>query len=454
MQELNALGIEKLSVPWRQGGWRGMFILNKTRDLFWYLLVTGLLAGQPVAFASPLELVKPEKLGISSQRLARVNQVAQRYVNQHRVTGIVTLISRRGQPVQSSVLGQMGLDNRAPMQLDTLFRIFSMTKAMTAVGALILYEQGEFHLDDPVEKFIPELKQMNVFEEASLVKARTAMTMHQLFTHMSGLSYGYPRDHPVAELVEWADPRISDSSAEFIDKLARLPLRSHPGDAWNYSFSSDVLGVVIERITGLALADFLQINLFGPLGMVDTGFAVPPHKLHRLASSHRWDQVNQVIRLIEEHHDGDQAYRVNGFDSGGSGLISTAPDYHRFLDMLRNGGRYGDGQIVSPKLIKYMGQDHLPTSITEANIGPNHDRSLGLGGGHGLGIGVYIDPVRRGVLSSKGELDWGGVAGTIFWLDPQEDIIVVSMIQLFASPWRLRDDLSVALYQALTDVYE
>ena len=280
------------------------------------------------------------------------------------------------------------------------------------------------------------------------------MTMHHLFTHMSGLSYGYRRDHPVVELIEWDDPRMSTSSTDFITKLARLPLRNHPGEAWGYSFASDVLGVVIERITGLSLADFLRTALFEPLEMVDTSFAVPAHKHHRLASSHRWDAPSQVLKLVEERYDSDQAYRVNGFESGGSGLISTAPDYGRFLEMLRNGGRYGDKQILSPKLVRYMGQDHLPGSITDANVGPNHDRSLGLGGGHGLGIGVYIDPVRRGVLSSKGELDWGGVAGTIFWLDPQEDVIVVSMIQLFASPWRLRDDLSVAVYQALTEINE
>lgn len=429
-------------------------MFNKTRRITWLLLVAGLCSAQPLVFADSLELVKPEQVGISSQRLARVEQVAQRYVDQQRVPGIVTLISRRGQPVQSSVLGQMGLDNDAPMQLDTLFRIFSMTKAVTAVGALILYEQGQFHLDDPVEKFIPELKQMKVFENGGLVEARTSMTMHQLFTHMSGLSYGYRRDHPVAELIQWADLRASGNSSEFIDKLARLPLSNHPGEAWEYSFSSDVLGVVIERITGLSLAEFLSIELFERLEMVDTGFAVPAHKLHRLASSHRWDELDQVVKLIEDRDDGEQAYRVNGFDSGGSGLISTAPDYSRFLEMLRNGGRYRDQQILSPKLVKYMAQDHLPASITEANMGPDHDRSLGLGGGHGLGIGVYIDPIRRGVLSSKGELDWGGVAGTLFWLDPQEDVIVVSMIQLYGSPWRLRDDLSVALYQALTEIYE
>ncbi|MBT3426287.1 MAG: beta-lactamase family protein [Gammaproteobacteria bacterium] len=429
-------------------------MFNRTGCLTWLLMVAGLYPVQPLVFADALELVIPEQVGISSRRLARVEQVAQRYVDEQRVPGIVTLISRRGQPVQSSVLGQMGLDNDAPMQLDTLFRIFSMTKAITAVGALTLYEQGHFHLDDPVEKFIPELKQLKVFEKGVLVEARTAMTMHQLFTHMSGLSYGYRRDHPVAELIQWDNPAVSASSAEFIDKLARLPLRNHPGEAWGYSFASDVLGVVIERITGLSLAEFLSVALFEPLGMIDTGFAVPPDKLHRLASSHWWDEINQVVKLVQEPYDREQAYRVNGFDSGGSGLISTAPDYSRFLEMLRNGGRYGDKQILSPKLVSYMGQDHLPASITDANVGPDHDRSLGLGGGHGLGIGVYIDPVRRGVLSSKGELDWGGVAGTIFWLDPQEDVIVVSMIQLFASPWRLRDDLSVAVYQALTEIDE
>jgi CubicO group peptidase (beta-lactamase class C family) len=160
------------------------------------------------------------------------------------------------------------------------------------------------------------------------------------------------------------------------------------------------------------------------------------------------------LKLVEDPATDAGPYRVSGFDSGGAGLISTAPDYLRFLEMLRKGGSHGGKRILSPKLVKYMSQDHLPAAITELNIGPDHDRSLGLGGGHGLGIGVYIDPIGRGVLSSKGELDWGGVAGTIYWLDPQEDVIVVAMIQLFSSPWRLRDDLSVATYQALTEIYE
>jgi CubicO group peptidase (beta-lactamase class C family) len=429
-------------------------MLIAKKKLAWSLWIVCLVTVQVPSVAEELKLVKPERVGMSSQRLARVNQLAQRYIDENRVSGIVTLIARHGRPVQSSILGQLGLDNDSPMQIDTLFRIYSMTKAMTAVGALILYEQGEFHLDDPVTKFVPELSDMKVYENGALVNARSPITIHQLFTHMAGLSYGYAPDHPVSEFIELVNPGTSTSSAEFIERLARLPLSYHPGESWQYSFATDVLGVVVERITGLSLGDFLRDRLFEPLGMYDTQFSVPLDKRHRLASSHRWDRASQGLKLVEDPATDAALYRVSGFDSGGAGLISTAPDYLRFLEMLRKGGSHGDKRILSPKLVKYMSQDHLPAAITEANIGPGHDRSLGLGGGHGLGIGVYIDPIGRGVLSSKGELDWGGIAGTIYWLDPQEDVIVVAMIQLFSSPWRLRDDLSVATYQALTEIYE
>mgnify|MGYP002633571781 FL=1 len=394
------------------------------------------------------ELTPAEELGISAERLQRVDQVASRYVEEGRVMGMVTMITRHGKLVQTSAQGVLGMDNELPVQADTLFRIYSMTKAVTAVAALILYEEGHFHLDDPVEKFLPDFKDMQVYENGALRPAKIKMTMHHLFTHMSGLSYGYG-DEMLTKLIGEADLVGSQDVDTFVERLSRLPLHHDPGEGWKYGYSSDVLGAVVANISGQSLGEFMKSRLFEPLQMQDTFFAVPAEKLHRLASSHAWNKAENGMLLVSGLPF-QSGYRVAPFDAGGFGLISTAGDYLKFLEMLRRGGEVDGKWLLSPKLIKYMAKDHLPRSITEANIGPDHDRNLGIGGGHGLGIGVYIDPIRRGVLSSKGELDWGGAAGTVYWLDPVEDVIVICMSQLFASPWRLRDDLSVAIYQSLT----
>ena len=398
------------------------------------------------------QLVPAQSVGISAERLQRVDTLSQRYVDEARVAGMVTLVSRHGKLVQARAEGALGLDNPLPMQIDTLFRIYSMTKAVTAVAALILYEEGRFHLDDPVEKFLPSLSGLQVEDEGGLRAATTPMTMHHLFTHMAGLSYGYGDAAHTAQIAA-LDLAGSPDTATYIERLSKLPLKHDPGLGWEYGFATDVLGAVVEVLSGQRLGAFMSARIFAPLGMIDTFFEVPADKLQRLASNHFWNKEANAM-AVTSGLPFAAGYRVSKFDAGGAGLISTAGDYLRFLEMLRRGGEIDGKWLLSPKLLKYMTQDHLPKSITDANIGQDHDRSLGLGGGHGLGIGVYIDPVRRGVLSSKGELDWGGAAGTVYWLDPVEDIIVIGMTQLFASPWRLRDDLSVATYQSLTVTLE
>lgn len=386
-----------------------------------------------------------EAQDISAERMKRVDDLAERYVEEGRVAGIVTLVTRHGVLVQSSARGTLGLDNDQPVQMDTLFRIYSMTKAITAVAALVLYEEGHFHLDDPVEKFLPLFRNIRVRKNGELRPPKTKMTMHQLFTHMSGLGYQYD----YAQEPGWVDPATSPDLDTFIEQLVQLPLQNDPGEVWRYSYASDVLGAVVQRISGMPLAEFLETRLFKPLGMHDTAFALPPEKRHRLASNHFWNMDNGAMQLLPDEEKSGP-YRVAPYDAGGHGLISTAGDYLRFLEMLRRGGELDGQRILGAKTVRFMTRNHLPKSITDANIGPEHDPMLGLGGGHGLGIGVYIDPVRRGVLSSAGEVDWGGVAGTIYWWDPVEDVIVLAMTQLMNSPWRLRDDMAVGVYQALT----
>jgi len=429
-----------------------MIIAEKSLSVNLLALLTGLVLAFQVG-AAELDWSTPEAEGIDPERLARVNQLVERYVDEERVVGMLTLISRNGKLVQSSLKGNMGADNNQPLRHDSLFRIFSMTKAITAVAALILYEEGLFHLDDPVEKFLPDFKDMTVYEDGERRPATIKITMHHLFTHMSGLSYGYRGDHPLA--VEQQNLKLDQSETidEFIKRLAQLPLAYEPGSSWGYSYATDVLGAVVEKLSGQRLGDFMAERIFVPLDMKDTSFSVGEDKLSRLTSLHAWNGQEKKL-VLAAGIPFKPGYRVTPFDAGGGGLISTARDYMRFLEMLRSLGKFNELQILSPKTIKFMTKDHLPRRITDANIGPDHDRNLGIGGGHGLGIGVYIDPIRRGVLSSKGELDWGGAAGTVYWWDPEEDLIVIGMIQLFQSPWRFRDDLSVAIYQSLSESYE
>ncbi len=434
---------------------KAMTDLEPNNRLGIMLLICGLLfynlALTNLAMAG--EVWTPAHEGIDVSRLDRVTALVDAYVEDKKVPGMTVMVSRNGRVIESVTRGARGLDNPEMLKPDDLFRIYSMTKAVTAVAALVLYEAGEFHLDDPVARYLPEFKEMGVFDGHAIRPAISGMTVRQLFTHMSGLSYGFRGEHPLSAMQQQLKLDQSADLTEFTQRLAQLPLRFEPGTEWGYSYASDVLGALIERISGQTLQAFMKSQVFDPLNMKDTSFSVAPDQAHRLTSMQAYNPESS--ELVVAHglpFAGPQ--RVMQFDSGGVGLFSTAQDYLNFLEMLRAKGRFLDRQILSPKTVALMTRDHLPRAISDANIGPDHNPTLGLGAGHGLGIGVYIDPVRRGVLSSAGEIDWGGASGTVYWMDPVEQIIAVGLIQLFRSPHRFRDDLSVAIYQALSESYE
>ena len=434
---------------------KAMTDLEPNNRLGIMLLICGLLfynlALTNLAMAG--EVWTPAGEGIDVSRLDRVTALVDAYVEDKKVPGMTVMVSRNGRVIESVTRGARGLDNPEMLKPDDLFRIYSMTKAVTAVAALVLYEAGEFHLDDPVARYLPEFKEMGVFDGHAIRPAISGMTVRQLFTHMSGLSYGFRGEHPLSAMQQQLKLDQSADLTEFTQRLAQLPLRFEPGTEWGYSYASDVLGALIERISGQTLQAFMKSQVFDPLNMKDTSFSVAPDQAHRLTSMQAYNPESS--ELVVAHglpFAGPQ--RVMQFDSGGVGLFSTAQDYLNFLEMLRAKGRFLDRQILSPKTVALMTRDHLPRAISDANIGPDHNPTLGLGAGHGLGIGVYIDPVRRGVLSSAGEIDWGGASGTVYWMDPVEQIIAVGLIQLFRSPHRFRDDLSVAIYQALSESYE
>ena len=409
------------------------------------------------AGAAELPTAAPESVGMSSERLQRITEQTQAYVDAGKLAGVLTMVARNGQVVHTSVVGQRGAEDDRPLTEDALFRIYSMTKPITAVAAMMLYEEGKFHLDDPVSKFVPELEGLDVYMEGGRVPAKMEMTMHQLLTHTAGLSYGFNPEDPVDQLYGQSALLRSADMDQFIERWAKLPLKYQPGTQWHYSVAVDVTGAVVERISGQSFDVFLKERLFDPLDMGDTFFNVPAEKRERFLPNHTWDAENEnLVQMGEDGQFGN--WTDTGFFSGGGGLVSTARDYLRFAEMLRNGGELDGVRILGPKTVEFMAMDHLPASIAAGGRGERPTMTLGeerfSGMGFGLGFGVITDPAALGVLTSAGEYNWGGAAGTLFWIDPVEEIVVVSMIQLLGSPWRLREDLMVLTAQAITELAE
>jgi CubicO group peptidase (beta-lactamase class C family) len=415
--------------------------------------------------AKPFERSAPEQQGMSSVQLKRLSQLASKYVSEGRVPGMINLVMRNGEIVHFEAVGNRGIDDNTPMELDDLFRIYSMTKPITSVAAMQLYEQGKFQLSDPVTKFVPELQGLNVLnEDGTLSPVEREMTMHQLLMHTAGFSYGFhPYRDPVDKLYVAADLVTATDLEGFVSKLAELPLRSQPGELYHYSVAVDVTGLVVERLSGLPLDEYIDTNILKPLRMNDTFFEVPPTKQDRFVQNHF---INPETRSLvnADYAPAPYGYRKGvalsdyfnvSLISGGAGLVSTAMDYARFAEMLRRGGTLDGARILGPKSIAFMTKNHLSESSMHAAWEQMPTPDIGRPGfGFGLGFGVVTDAAAIGVLGSNGEYNWGGAAGTIFWVDPTEELVVVSLIQLMQSPWPLRADVKVAVYQALTEIYE
>ena len=404
------------------------------------------------AAAREMPTARPDRAGMSEDRLDRLAELARGYTESGKLAGVLTMVARDGQVVHVSAVGQRGVEDDRPLPEDALFRIFSMTKPITAVAAMILYEEGKFQLGDPVSKFLPELAELDVLVDGERVPAENVMTMQQLLTHTAGFSYGFNPEDPVDKLYNESDVLRAKDLDEFIERLAALPLKYEPGTQWHYSVAVDVTGAVIERISGQPFGEFLQERLFDPLDMHDTFFRVPPDKMDRFLPNHGWDAENGKLVAFD---DSEFMNYTDGtmMQSGGGGLVSTARDYLRFAEMMRAGGELHGVRILSPKTVEFMATDHLPASI---NAGGEGERPavnlLNRGGGFGLGFGVIRDPAMTGVIGSAGEYSWGGAAGTIFWIDPVEEMVVVSMIQLMGSPWPLRAELKVLSNAAIVEL--
>jgi CubicO group peptidase (beta-lactamase class C family) len=403
--------------------------------------------------------VEPAEVGLDATRLGRIETHFARYVDDGRLTGWLAAVTRRGQVAYVATCGHRDREVGAPIEADTLFRIYSMTKPITSVAAMMLYEQGAFELKDPIERYIPSFRDQRVFRSGTARAPATAPTTEpvriwHLLTHTSGLTYGFHYAHPLDAMYrhagfEFGAPRDVDLAAA-VDRWASLPLLFEPGTRWNYSVSTDVVGRLVEVLSGQTLDRFMAERIFEPLGMTETGFSAPPADHDRLAALYVPGPDNKAVPAGAM---GEAAKSPPSMLSGGGGLVSSAYDYNRFTQMLRNGGALDGARLLSPRTIAYMTRNHLPGNVDLEDFGGGLFAETTYDGvGFGLGFSVIIDPAKYKVLSSQGSYAWGGAASTAFWVDPREELTALFLTQLLPSSTHpIRPQLHQLVYQALVD---
>ncbi len=403
-----------------------------------------------------MDIYEPESVGIDSKRLGRLDAVMHDFVKDDQLPGIMTLVQRRGKVVHLGKYGKMDIAAGTPMQEDGLFRIYSMTKPITSVALMMLYEEGRFSLNDPVAHFIPAFKNTRVYDSVGatglkLVEQDPPMTLYHLLTHTSGLSYGWFFDNPVEDLYRQVVPTLfqrQQSLAEAIDEIARLPLLFQPGTQWRYSYATDVIGRVIEVVADMPLADFFEERIFKPLGMVDTAFHVPPEKCHRLAPLYMSEHLyNPIVPSPETIPLLGDVTTITRCPSGGGGLVSTLADYLAFCNCLLDEGAYEGGRLLGRKTLAWMTANHMPAAWLPIKMGANT-----LDHGFGLGFRVATSLGAARSLTSVGEYGWGGAAQTYFWIDPAEQLIGLMMTQLLpVDPYPVQERFRNLAYQAVVN---
>jgi CubicO group peptidase (beta-lactamase class C family) len=395
-------------------------------NVFLALALTSALALQPAFAAGKRELptAKPEKVGMSSQRLAALTEGMKAIVDEGKLAGVVTMVAREGKVVHFEATGKRDVAANAPMQKDSIFRIYSMSKPITGVAMMMLLEEGKWQLNDPVVKHIPEFRGLKVYagvdaDGKPILNDQTRpMTMRDLMAHTAGFTYGFFGNSPVDVMQREADVlNIDITLDEMIKRIAKLPLNSQPGSQWTYSVAVDIQGYVVQKLSGMKFEDFLEQRIFKPLGMVDTAFYVPQEKLHRFAELYTYDKEGKL--MVEKAGFNHDFSKKPALASGGGGLVSTARDYMRFCQMLLNGGQLDGVRLLSPRTVELMRTDVLPSNMP----------ILGPGAGFGLDFAVIRNPVQAGGYYGMGTYYWGGAAGTWFWIDPVNKLIFVGMIQ-------------------------
>ncbi len=416
----------------------------------------------------PSKIVLPESAGMSSLRLQRINSVMQEQIEQGNFSGISTLVARRGKLVHFNQFGCRDREAGTPMQADTIFRLYSMTKPIICTALMILYEEGKFHLREPVSKFIPAFANLKVLEidqngNEHLVDLEQPVTIHHLLTHTSGLVYDFYEDNPVCQLYREQQivAAVKDVSLEdFVDKLCQLPLGFQPGAQWYYSVSIDVIARLVEIIADKPLDTFLHERIFSPLGMNDIAFCLPEDKRHRLATMYggvdlcapdvtlsHW--LDAWEKGINKRLDVSTTAPVDdtSFLRGGIGLNSTAEDYFHFAQMLLNKGQLDSTRILGPRTVDFMFINHLDLKLLPIGF-PQYKL---LGYGFGLGSRVLVDVAQSQSLSSAGEYGWSGAARTYYWIDPKEELIGLFMAQYIGNFSLITANFQTLVYQALLE---
>jgi CubicO group peptidase (beta-lactamase class C family) len=392
--------------------------------------------------------------GFDPLRLQRISQWMSAHIRDGRLSGLAVQIARKGEVVFSEQAGHRNAAARQPVLPDTIWRLYSMTKPVTSLALLMLYEEGAFQLDQPISDFLPKFADMRVWKGDGYAltetdAARRQITIHDLLTHQSGIVYGDPQGNPLERALSGAGldfDRGVVTMAQAVDALAGFPLAFHPGERWFYGLSTDVLGRLIEVISGQSLGAFMKSRIFDPLGMVDTGFSVSPDKAGRLATL--YDHKDGGFVTSEDQ---DRCVAPVSLESGGGGLVSTMEDYQRFATTLLRRGVHDGGRLLGRKTFDLMVSNHMGGDL--ASRGQAHFSETTFQGiGFGLGVSVMLDPTRAKIVGSPGEFAWGGMASTAFWVDPVEEMTVILMTQLVpSSAHTLRRQLRVLSYQALVD---
>jgi CubicO group peptidase (beta-lactamase class C family) len=397
--------------------------------------------------------VEPQEAGFDPRRLERLDRYLEGFVDNGRARGWLLVVTRGGKVAHVSSRGDRDSEAGLPVETDTIWRIYSMTKPITSVAAMMLYEEGALALTDPVAKFIPAFADVRVYRKGAAAAPVTApaaeqMTVWNLLTHTSGMTYAFHFANPCDEAYRLAgfepDLRFDCNLAEACDRWAALPLLFEPGAEWNYSHSTDVLGRIIEVVSGQSLDEFFAERILGPLGMTDTGFAVAEADRERLAALYLHDP--QSAKAVAFPGPEPIPAERPSFLAGGHGLVSTAADYHRFTQMLLRRGELDGVRLLAPRTVDFMTSNHLPGNATITQFGrPLLDLVLNEGYGFGLGLSPMVDPIAAKTLSPAGEYRWEGAAGTAFWVDPSHELTVLFFTQvLFGS-----DDVWVGMRRLL-----
>jgi CubicO group peptidase (beta-lactamase class C family) len=397
-----------------------------------------------------MNTITPGDVGFSSSRLSRIGNVMQGYVDKGQLAGLVTMVARRGKLVHFERFGMMNLKASKPMEFDTIFRIYSMTKPLTSVALMMLFEEGLVRLTDPVSHFLPAFGKVKVLaKDGRLVDLERDITIQDLLRHTAGMSYNgyYDESHELVDkMYDEVDLWPGDAtSQEMVRRIAELPLAYQPGQGWRYSVATDVIGHVVELVSNRSLAEFLDERILRPLGMEDTAFSVSPDKVDRFAALYGPAEEGDLEEI-------DAATGGDYFDvslySGGHGLVSTATDYARFAQMILNKGKLDGVRLLGPRTVALMTTNHVPAALLPLAMGAESMPGLGFG----LGFSVMLDAALSGTMGSAGLCAWGGWAKTHFWVDPREEMIGVLMLQkIHTGTHPVAIDFRTLVYQALVD---